>query len=57
MHLSDSYVEGLRDTLHGWEDAADGDSGDDEHDAGLALADAVRAIIADYDLRKEQEKA
>jgi|HubBroStandDraft_1064217.scaffolds.fasta_scaffold916181_2 hypothetical protein len=55
MNLNDRYVdESLREALHGWEDASDGDSEDAEHEAGLALADAVRAIVADYDLGKEQ---
>lgn len=57
MNLNDSYIEGLRETLAAWDAATDGGSEDDEHEAGLALADAIRAIMHDYDLRKEQENA
>jgi hypothetical protein len=47
-------IESVKQVLADWEDALDGASADAEYDAALAMADVLRAIAADHDLRKEQ---
>lgn len=43
--LADPEAEPLRAAVAAWEKAADGPSGDEEHDAALDLADAVTRIV------------
>src|SRR5258708_3330535 len=42
--LSDDALAELKALARAWERAADGESGDEEHDAAFALADAVLAL-------------
>ncbi|MDX3100491.1 hypothetical protein [Nonomuraea angiospora] len=43
--LPDAALTELEEQLTAWDRAADGASGDDEHDAAAALADSVRAML------------
>lgn len=46
-------TEAVRTVLSDWEDAVDGDSADAEYEAALAMADALRSILADHDTPRD----
>ena len=43
--MDKEWLEAAKAAVQEWEDALEGDSGDREIDAGLELADLVRAVI------------